>query len=161
MTVRVFESARAVTGALGGRPKYLLSLVASVPAEKWKAFKGRKVVDELQFLRMIHPFWLTYQKFVFRPRFRRAWVTQECALARELSLLIGHQEVGPGFLSTVINRLVWQEPSNRCSVIHDAYLVNPFNLLHPFVALSTFSLAKIMPCIGTRHETSCVPSSSR
>ena len=70
-------------------------------------------------------------------------------------------KVGPGFLSTVINRLVWQEPSNRCSVIHDAYLVNPFNLLHPFVALSTFSLAKIMPCIGTRHETSCVPSSSR
>jgi hypothetical protein len=69
--------------------------------------------------------------------FRRVWVSQEFALARELSLLIGHHAFDPDFLSTVMNRLVWQEPSKRHSVTYDAYLVNHLNLLHPFVAFRT------------------------
>lgn len=82
---------------------------------------------------MTHPFWLTYQKFVFRLWFRRVWVSQEFALARELSLLIGHHAFDPDFLSTVMNRLVWQEPSKRYSVAYDVYLVNRAVLGAPVV----------------------------
>lgn len=130
MMVQAFGSARAVIGVLGERPKHFDEmLLLQCPRKSGRRSKGRKVVDELQFLRMTHPFWLTYQKFVFRLWFRRVWVSQEFALARELSLLIGHHAFDPDFLSTVMNRLVWQEPSKRHSVAYDVYLVNHFSLL--------------------------------
>ena len=112
MMGRIYAEARAAIVDLGERPKYFDELlnvfhaVVSVPLGRWKAsYDKDEVPEDMRHLSLSNPFWFPFKLFVSQPWFKRVWIVQEFVLAKQVTMLVGHQELDPEFINDVFDRL--------------------------------------------------------
>ena len=108
----IYAEARTIIVDLGERPKYFDELlnvfhaVVSVPLGRWNAsYDKNEVPEDMRHLSLSNPFWFPFKTFVSRPWFKRVWVVQEFVLAKQVTMLVGHQEFDPEFINNVFDRL--------------------------------------------------------